>query len=84
MSDILKRLAALVTVKTITTFVVVAVFAALALGGAIDAQAVIQIVTMVLAFYFGTQHTKNSAEIQNNGGRSGVISGDNGSDDRQT
>jgi len=34
------------------------VFAILALRGEFDAQATMQVVTMVIAFYFGTQHEK--------------------------
>jgi hypothetical protein len=59
---ILKNFAALIKVKTIVTFVVVAIFAILALRGDIEAQVVMQIVTMVIAFYFGTQHEKTEVE----------------------
>ena len=55
MSDFLKNLAALIKVKTIVTLVVVAVFAVLALDGALQPDTVMTIVTMVVAFYFGTQ-----------------------------
>ncbi len=58
MNEIIKRLAALVNVKTIVTFVVIGVFAALTLRGTELPQPVMQIVTMVIAFYFGTQHEK--------------------------
>lgn len=58
MSKIVEKLAQLINVKTIVTFVVIAVFAILALRGEFDAQATMQIVTMVIAFYFGTQHEK--------------------------
>lgn len=58
MKTIIDKLATLINVKTIVTFVVIAIFAALALRGAFDAQATMQIVTMVIAFYFGTQHEK--------------------------
>lgn len=58
MSEIVEKLAQLINVKTIVTFVVIAVFAILALRGEFDAQATMQIVTMVIAFYFGTQHEK--------------------------
>lgn len=55
MGDFLKNLAALIKVKTIVTLVVVAVFATMALRGALQADTVMTIVTMVVAFYFGTQ-----------------------------
>ena len=54
------KIASLLNVKTIVTFVVMAVFAVLAERQAIDAQITMQIVTMVVAFYFGTQHEKGN------------------------
>lgn len=56
--DILKNFANLVKVKTIVTLVVIAVFAALALRGDISADNVMIIISMVVSFYFGTQHEK--------------------------
>ena len=56
--EILKNFAALVKVKTIVTLVVIAVFAYLALTGAITADNVMIVVSTVIAFYFGTQHEK--------------------------
>lgn len=56
--ELLKNLAALLKVKTIVTLVVIAVFAYLALTGAIAADNVMIVVTTVIAFYFGTQHEK--------------------------
>ena len=56
--EIFKNLAALVKVKTIVTLVVIAVFAYLALTGAISADNVMIVVSTVIAFYFGTQHEK--------------------------
>lgn len=58
--EILKNLAALVKVKTIVTLVVIAVFAYLALSGAITADNVMIVVSTVIAFYFGTQSEKNA------------------------
>ena len=52
----LKNLANLIKVKTIVTFVVVAVFSVLALRGDIAPDDVMLIVSTVIAFYFGTQH----------------------------
>ena len=52
MYDFLKNLAALIKVKTIVTLVVVAVFATMALRGALQADTVMTIDTMVVAFYF--------------------------------
>ena len=55
MSEFLKNLAALIKVKTIVTLIVVVVFAVLALTGKLQPDTVMTIVTMVVAFYFGTQ-----------------------------
>lgn len=55
MGDFLKNLAALIKVKTIVTLVVVAVFAVMALQSKLQPDTVMTIVTMVVAFYFGTQ-----------------------------
>lgn len=58
LQEIVKNLAALVKVKTIVTFVVIAVFAALAVRGVLQPDVVMSVVTMVIAFYFGTQSEK--------------------------
>lgn len=55
MNDFWKNLASLVKVKTIVTLIVVVVFAVLALRGGLQPDTVMTIVTMVVAFYFGTQ-----------------------------
>ncbi len=56
--EFLKNLAALIKVKTIVTFLVMAVFTALALRGQISPDNVMIVVTAVVAFYFGTQKGK--------------------------
>lgn len=53
--EILKNIANLIKVKTIVTFVVIAIFAVLALRGDIAPDQVMIIVTAVVSFYFGTQ-----------------------------
>ena len=53
-----QNIANLIKVKTIVTFVIVAVFAALALRREIAPDVVMPVVTMVIAFYFGTQKAK--------------------------
>ena len=58
--EILKNLAALIKVKTIVTLVVIAVFAYLALTGAITPDNVMIVVSTVIAFYFGTQSEKKA------------------------
>jgi len=58
--DILKNFANLIKVKTIVTLVVIAVFAVLSLRGNIAADNVMIIISMVVSFYFGTQHEKQN------------------------
>ena len=58
MKKLAENLAGLIKVKTIVTLVVSAVFAVLALQGKISADNVMIIVSMVVSFYFGTQHEK--------------------------
>ena len=58
MKDFLKNLASLIKVKTIVTLMVVAVFVVLALKGTISPDNVMIITSMVVSFYFGTQHEK--------------------------
>ena len=61
MDQLLGNFAALIKVKTIVTLVVVTVFSVLALRGAISADNVMIIISMVVSFYFGTQHEKQAA-----------------------
>ncbi len=56
--ELWQNLAALIKVKTIVTLVVIAVFAVMALTGKLQPDTVMTIVTMVVAFYFGTQSQK--------------------------
>ena len=53
--EIIKNIALLINVKTLITFIVVAVFAYLSIKGVIDPQSILQIVTIVIAFYFSSQ-----------------------------
>lgn len=56
--EILKNFAELIKVKTIVTLVVVAIYAFLAITGKITADNVMIITSMVVSFYFGTQHER--------------------------
>lgn len=56
------RLANLLTVKSIVTIVLTAVFSALALRGTISGTEFLTIFTTVIAFYFGTQSEKRKNE----------------------
>jgi hypothetical protein len=59
MDLIIKRLANLLTIKSLVTLVVTAVFAVLALKGEISGEQFLTIFTVIIAFYFGTQAAKN-------------------------
>lgn len=60
MKELLGNIAKLFKVKTIISLVCVFVFARLALVGVITADNVMVIVSMVIAFYFGTQTEKHN------------------------
>ena len=58
--ELKKTFAALLKIKSIVTLVVISVFAVLALKGSIQPDNVMIIISMVVSFYFGTQHEKTS------------------------
>ena len=60
MRELWTNLAALIKVKTIVTLVVIGVFAALAMTDKLPADTVMTVVTMVVAFYFGTQNSRQA------------------------
>ena len=64
MKEILSNLAAMLKVKTVVTLMVMLVFSILALRGQISADNVMIVISMVVSFYFGTQHerTKQTKE----------------------
>lgn len=47
-----------IKVKTVVTLVVMTVFAVLSLRGSISADNAMIVISMVVSFYFGTQHEK--------------------------
>ena len=59
--DFIKNLANLIKVKTIVTLVVILVFAVLAFRGDISPDNVMNVVLIVIGFYFGTQYEKKVA-----------------------
>lgn len=61
--DFLKNLANLLKVKTIVTLIVIAVFAVLSLRGSIEPDNVMIVISMVVSFYFGTQHEKKTEKV---------------------
>ena len=58
MKKLTENVANLIKVKTLVTLVVTAVFAVLSLRGTISPEQVMIIISMVVSFYFGTQHEK--------------------------
>jgi len=58
----IKKLAKLIDVKSIVTFVLTAVFAYLSIKGTISGQDFLQVFLMVISFYFGTQSGKKEAK----------------------
>lgn len=56
------RIANLLTVKSIVTVVLTAVFSVLALRGTISGTEFLTIFTVVISFYFGTQTEKKKNE----------------------
>ena len=58
MNKFRNNLANLIKVKTIITLIVAVVFAVLSLNGTISSDNVMIIISMVVSFYFGTQHEK--------------------------
>ena len=60
MEQLVHNLTNLIKVKTIVTLMVVAVFAVLACTGVISADNVMIVVSMVVSFYFGTQHERSN------------------------
>ena len=68
---IIKRLAALLSVKSIVTLTLTAVFAVMALRGAIS-QDFMTVYAVVIAFYFGTQSQKVQDAVDENGSSNGT------------
>ena len=59
MQEFIHNIAALFKVKTIISLVCIFVFAYLAITGVITPDNVMTIVSMVIAFYFGTQAVRD-------------------------
>ena len=60
------RIIKLLSVKSIVTIVLTGVFAVLALTNRITGDQFLTVFSVVVAFYFGTQHEKKSQEVENN------------------
>lgn len=57
------KITKLIDVKTIVTFTLTAAFTYLSVRGKIEPQIFMTIYTMIIGFYFGTQHEKNKGGI---------------------
>lgn len=67
MEQMQKRLANLLTVKSIVTIVLTTVFAYLAVAGQVSTDQFLTVFTVVIAFYFGTQAEKKAVGSDTNG-----------------
>ena len=56
-----EKLAKLLCVKSIVTIILTCVFAYLALAGMISGDQFLTVFTVIIAFYFGTQHERKIA-----------------------
>lgn len=62
MNELKKALVNLLKVKSVVTIILTAVFAFLSVSGKVDGQQFLTVFSMVMAFYFGTQHEKKAKE----------------------
>lgn len=62
MSNIVKRIGNLLTVKSIVTIMLAVVFSILALQGVISSEQYMTIFSVVIGFYFGTQYDKKNLD----------------------
>ncbi len=69
MEQVWKRLSNLLTVKSLVTLVLTAVFAVMAIKGNIS-QEFMTVYAVVIAFYFGTQSQKG--QVTSDGGTDGI------------
>ena len=60
MEQLYKRLGNLLTIKSMVTLILAAVFAWLACSGGVSADQFLTVFTVVIAFYFGTQAEKRT------------------------
>ncbi len=62
-----KNLWSLLTVKSIVTIILTMVFSVLSLYDRISGEQILNIFSVVIAFYFGTQYQKSEMERQKGG-----------------
>lgn len=65
-----KKIAKLIDVKSIVTFVLTGVFAYLSIIGVVSGEQFLTVFTMVISFYFGTQAGKKEKEVEDHGSNS--------------
>ena len=61
MEELTKRVSNLLTVKSLVTLILTAVFAFLTCTGGVSAEQFLTVFTVVIAFYFGTQAERRRA-----------------------
>lgn len=57
-----ERISKLLTVKSIVTVLLTLVFSYLSMRGAISSELFMTVFTVIISFYFGTQHEKQNKE----------------------
>lgn len=67
MDKIIKRVGNLLSVKSLVTLILTAIFAVMALRGDIGGKDFLTIFLMVISFYFGSQSQKMQDAIDNKG-----------------
>ena len=67
MDKIIKRIGNLLSVKSLVTLILTAIFAVMALRGDIGGKDFLTIFLMVISFYFGSQSQKMQDAIDNKG-----------------
>ncbi len=58
MSDLIHKISNLLSIKSLVTLILTIVFAYLACTGVINADQILTVYSVVIAFYFGTQAVK--------------------------
>lgn len=59
MKEIVRRLGNLLTVKSLVTVILTIIFSIITIKGMISGQEFLSIFTVIIAFYFGTQASKD-------------------------
>ena len=76
MDDLIKRVTALLAVKSIVTIVLTCVFAWLAVAGQVTTEQFLTVFTVVIAFYFGTQAERKAQAVSESDTKGGDAGGD--------